>query len=272
MTITKNQTPAALNEGPMKLRSNLSGYGGTVCCVGCCVPLFRIFSSDPSKILGRYVLWEEGIHYCDISVDNFMWSKKTGKGVLNDFDLASVQEDRTSPTGAERTGTIPFMALDLLTDDGVSENIEHRYRHDLESFLWVLVWVAKPVAVSNPNKWLDLASWARAERIGCGMKKQSFRANYADYHSISCPTIYDLFGTLFTHWCTTILHPRETGRWSGTYKEPKAHDVFQGLQDIVIGLYDDFPRLSFPLLPDLDDQLELGAHSPTADNVLSVEV
>jgi len=36
-------------------------------------------------------------------------------GVLNDFDLATVGP---GPTGNERTGTLPFMALELLSAKG----------------------------------------------------------------------------------------------------------------------------------------------------------
>lgn len=36
-----------------------------------------------------------------------------------------------------RTGTGPFMALDLLQYEQV---LTHLYRHDLESFYWLLVW------------------------------------------------------------------------------------------------------------------------------------
>ncbi|KZT33457.1 hypothetical protein SISSUDRAFT_1054208 [Sistotremastrum suecicum HHB10207 ss-3] len=36
---------------------------------------------------------------------------------------------------ARGTGTLPFMAIDVLRSDE-----DHRYVHDLESFFWVLVW------------------------------------------------------------------------------------------------------------------------------------
>jgi hypothetical protein len=39
----------------------------------------------------------------------------------------------------EHTGTIPFMAIDLLTKDAWSGHIERQYRHDCESFAWVLL-------------------------------------------------------------------------------------------------------------------------------------
>lgn len=62
-------------------------------------------------------------------------------GILNDFDLAAVMDPgkRCPPrTGYERTGTLAFMALDLLQYcDG---EMSRWYRHDLESFTWVLYW------------------------------------------------------------------------------------------------------------------------------------
>lgn len=59
-------------------------------------------------------------------------------GVLNDFDLASTEGD---DIGTERTGTVPFMALDLLRRHGIYNQIKHGYQHDAESFIWVLAWI-----------------------------------------------------------------------------------------------------------------------------------
>lgn len=39
----------------------------------------------------------------------------------------------------ERTGTLPFMALDLLTEKGLKGHIRHTYEHDAEAFFWVAV-------------------------------------------------------------------------------------------------------------------------------------
>jgi hypothetical protein len=62
------------------------------------------------------------------------------EGVLIDFDLASHCDFygnaiETSPK--ERTRTTPFLATDLLTEMPPV----HCYRHDLESFLYALVWI-----------------------------------------------------------------------------------------------------------------------------------
>ena len=59
-------------------------------------------------------------------------------GVVNDFDLATWVEHQT--TNNDRTGTIPFMAIDLL-DGGLDERIPRLYRHDMESFVWVLTYI-----------------------------------------------------------------------------------------------------------------------------------
>jgi Fungal protein kinase len=74
------------------------------------------------------------------------WSDKDGKliaiGVLNDWDMASRLDDthqvpRSSAT--HRTGTLPFMSIQLLTN-GKENEVPHRYRHDLESFFYILLW------------------------------------------------------------------------------------------------------------------------------------
>ncbi|KAG1741268.1 hypothetical protein EDB19DRAFT_1705072 [Suillus lakei] len=53
-------------------------------------------------------------------------------GVLNDFDFSST---RDGPSGNERTGTVPFMALNLLTKEAIQGEMEHVYQHDAESFI-----------------------------------------------------------------------------------------------------------------------------------------
>jgi len=65
-------------------------------------------------------------------------SKGEMVGVLNDYDLSSTN---TAWSGREHTGMVPFMAIDLLSPEAMSGNVEHLYQHDAESFIWVLTWV-----------------------------------------------------------------------------------------------------------------------------------
>lgn len=57
------------------------------------------------------------------------------KGMLIDLNLAKVRD--SGPSGARhQTGTIQFMAIEVL------RKANHTYRHDLESFFYVLLWMS----------------------------------------------------------------------------------------------------------------------------------
>ncbi|KID96855.1 serine/threonine-protein kinase Sgk2, partial [Metarhizium majus ARSEF 297] len=56
------------------------------------------------------------------------------RGMLIDLDLAKVRD--SGPSGARhQTGTMQFMAIEVL------RRVDHTYRHDLESFFYVLLWI-----------------------------------------------------------------------------------------------------------------------------------
>ena len=95
--------------------------------------------------VGLYLLWKIGIAHGDVSLSNMMYYEQDGKkyGVLNDFDLAAIMavgERTPKKQGFERTGTLPFMAIDLLRYP--NGQISRWFRHDLESCMWCLVWQA----------------------------------------------------------------------------------------------------------------------------------
>jgi len=109
-------------------------------CVTCMRFLwcFRTFTDIAQ---GHYRLWVNGIHHGDISLNNLMYDTSATNGpagILNDFDLATWVDHST--TNDDRTGTIPFMAIDML-DGGLDDRIPRLYRHDLEAFIWVLAYV-----------------------------------------------------------------------------------------------------------------------------------
>ena len=58
-------------------------------------------------------------------------------GVLNDFDLATIRGD-SSPSSKQRTGTKPYMAIQLLRETK-GDPVVHGYRHDLESLFYVIL-------------------------------------------------------------------------------------------------------------------------------------
>ncbi|KAJ3988149.1 protein kinase [Lentinula detonsa] len=83
-----------------------------------------------------------GILHRDLSSGNIMFRRKDGKiyGVLNDFDLSSrVQNMDKGPTSNHRTGTRPFMSIDLLNPKWEGG---HLYRHDIESLFYIMLCLA----------------------------------------------------------------------------------------------------------------------------------
>ena len=89
--------------------------------------------------LDHFCLWQIGVRHGDASVENLMYDPEPGKGILNDFDLARLA-DQKGQSARENTGTIPFMALDLLSEEGFGK-IPRRYRHEAEAFVWVLIYI-----------------------------------------------------------------------------------------------------------------------------------
>ncbi|KAJ7131627.1 hypothetical protein C8R46DRAFT_658699 [Mycena filopes] len=76
----------------------------------------------------------------DISLNNLMFRRIDGKvyGVLNDFDLAVIKTDMPLSTSNHRTGTAPYMALDLLKPNHPPPHI---VRFDLESLYYVFAYI-----------------------------------------------------------------------------------------------------------------------------------
>jgi len=100
------------------------------------------------NVVGHALLWRIGIAYGDVSLHNLIYQEDNKYGVLNDFDLSTIMNpgDRNpNRQGLERTGTLPFMAVELLEDEGFDGKVPRRYDHELESFCWVLVWVSRCV-------------------------------------------------------------------------------------------------------------------------------
>jgi serine/threonine protein kinase len=137
-------------------------------------------SCSHSRFISRYIVLIVGhrslledarILHRDISTHNIIInetdSDRTKKGFLIDLDFATrVGPDYTAegPSGApHRTGTLPFMAIGALRGD------THTYRHDLESFLYVFLWIC--IAYAEPGKKVEplpdiLQEWSMGNYIG----------------------------------------------------------------------------------------------------------
>ena len=84
-----------------------------------------------------------------------MWDPYLQCGILNDFDLAKlVAEMENEPASKHRIGTLPFVAIDIL--DG--KNDPYLLRFDLESFLYVIMWIVARFE-DGRDKYNSLGEW-----------------------------------------------------------------------------------------------------------------
>lgn len=98
-----------------------------------------------------------------------MWNDENKMGVLGDFDLA-ILRDSPDKRGRERTGTVPFMALELLRKEYFEGKIARNYRHYVESFIWVLVWVF----MLHDSTWEGRETWQTSNYTTCRTSKTEF--------------------------------------------------------------------------------------------------
>lgn len=120
------------------------------------------------------------IHHRDISVNNLMYRIGKGPGdritiygILNDFDLSTdLSEGSKIPTSNQRTGTLPFMAVDLLDDDPAP----HMYRHDLESLVYVLIYITACYANGKQIAGAPYALWNEVGRTAQRKEKKDVQS------------------------------------------------------------------------------------------------
>ncbi|KAF8898272.1 hypothetical protein CPB84DRAFT_1780781 [Gymnopilus junonius] len=124
-------------------------------------------------VLCHAFLWQNFIEHGDPSLNNLMYDEETGCGVLTDFDLSLLQwEPRVF--GTDRTGTIPFMALDLLKEQYWDGRRERYYHHELESFIWILPYVFLQYQDGKRVKGVDVNAWITSNYTNCLKEKLFF--------------------------------------------------------------------------------------------------
>ncbi|KAF7326535.1 Other 1 protein kinase [Mycena venus] len=124
----------------------------------------------------RWLHEKAGIVHRDISRNNLMYREIDGKvyGVLNDFDLSVFRDKEPRSTSKQRTGTEPYMAMDLLV---IGPPPPHLYRFDLESLFYVIAYV---VCQYHEGKKIDnppFEVWDYLPTTGLRAKKTQFLAD-----------------------------------------------------------------------------------------------
>lgn len=172
----------------------------------------------------RSLLLKGKILHRDISENNIIITdpdKADGfRGMLIDLDLA--KEDGKGPSGARhRTGTMEFMAIEVLL--GTS----HTYRHDLEAFYYVLLWlcVRRGWSLSRspkkPPRGNPLSHWYT------GTYEDIARNKRGDMDKNGLEDVLLLFPPVFgclKDLCRTIrdvLFPYKQGLFTGTPCDPE---------------------------------------------------
>ncbi|CAL1713359.1 unnamed protein product [Somion occarium] len=181
----------------------------------------------------HYFVWECGVEHSDISEGNVMYrTKKKGNiiyGVLNDWDLATLR-NKTDHGGLERTGTIPFMALDLLTEKYWKGKIKRLYRHDLESLVWLLPWVSLNYTSDGYRLNGQVKYWITGNYMACRKEKNDFLNSLSEFH------IDGLWQDM-----RAII-----GKPLGSWIEPGDQSLYLEVMDTVATAMARFPDISVP--------------------------
>jgi hypothetical protein len=137
----------------------------------------------------------------------------TAIGILNDWDMASLLDllgDATLSTARHRTGTVPFMAMELLHESPPP----HLYRHDLESFFYILVWaavhydIAKKTRHHVTNKYI--AKWDSDMRTSRGEKGLFFHDQVDRAKILS--SVREEFKALEVEWIQPLVELFSLGK------------------------------------------------------------
>jgi hypothetical protein len=188
-------------------------------------------------IKGHRSLYQDGkILHRDVSKNNVIITdaekEEDPSGLLIDLDLA--KELDSGPSGARhRTGTMEFMAIEVL------EGKAHTYRHDLESFFYVFLWViicyGQGTNKDLPEK-SSLRDWYRGSygqiaRIKKGdMGKGGFKGITAEF-----PQQLEDIKPLAEELRHVLFPIRDESLFTGTYSELKG---IKSMYDGMINAFD----------------------------------
>ncbi|KAH6901571.1 hypothetical protein BKA70DRAFT_1568397 [Coprinopsis sp. MPI-PUGE-AT-0042] len=193
----------------------------------------------------HFVAWDVGKYlHRDLSENNLMFwtpekdAKSIPKGVVNDWDMASaLDETNQVPMSStqHRTGTLPFMSIDLLE----RAPPRHYYRHDLESFFYILLWAVVRYDIQNGKRRPlpeSLSDWSSPDL----RTAHSFKS-----HLLKDDTAYDVLKMLiedptYAEWANVIRRPL-TSLWflficaeSKKPRKSKAEVVERNMDPIIV--------------------------------------
>ncbi|XXG98085.1 rRNA-binding ribosome biosynthesis protein [Hypoxylon texense] len=185
----------------------------------------------------RSLLFDARILHQDISVGNIIIvdgrEEDKPKGILIDLDSAvELAEGTSKDDGIDDgvVGTRPFIAI------GVLKSERHSYRHDLESFLYVILWTIITNHTENLPETSKLRQWSNGSWDELAMRKS------LDMNQDNFQTILEEFPPEFhslkplAESLRRILFPLRDGVfWTGSDSSPEAADK---LYDEIISAFE----------------------------------
>lgn len=184
----------------------------------------------------RYLYYDAGILHRDISVNNIIITDAGNdadpRGMLIDLGLAKELKDGRIG-GKHPTGTREFMAIEVL------EGLKHTYRHDLESFFYVFLWI-----IIRHNLASD-ESLAMNSKLRCWSARSNVDTKRACMDKLYFKTMLDEFPHEFD--CLVelaknlreILFPiRDGGLFTGTPSDPENmyRPIVQAFDEAIVNL------------------------------------
>ncbi|KAL1725844.1 hypothetical protein EV714DRAFT_220503, partial [Schizophyllum commune] len=168
----------------------------------------------------------------DVSENNAMSRREDdGKvvGFLNDWDLGCfVNADGVGEgsTSQHRTGTTPFMAIDLQRQTGgKSAAADHRYCHDLESFFWLLLWAVVHFDLTNKRRLNCInAQWAGSWEDSLQFKRDCL--NNGDVLEKVLDNALDMWEDVVMNWVWPLARMLDDARQSSKKWVSKNSRVF----------------------------------------------
>jgi len=183
-------------------------------------------------------------------------SSDHSRGVLVDLDMArQVDTPRwRDPYSAERNtasvsgGTAAFRALDLLREDPTQQVL---YRHDLESFLYALVWLVTHYEDGHPvvPPYMDVSGWCLGEGRHQSDVYDAKKAFLADPTSqgLSCehelartwlPRLCQMFHTGYTARDVIREHPAPANSVTASFdiETLGGHVTYEKFMEVLTGL------------------------------------
>lgn len=182
----------------------------------------------------RSLYYDAGILHQDVSPGNVIIHDPgvggTQKGALIDLD-SGIEFDQEFDREFGITGTRPFMGIGLLRGE------PHTYRHDLESFLYVFLWVVLCNHQENPPESSKLRQWSRGdwgELAACkarDMSKQGFSRILDEFHGE-----FHSLAPLAERLREIIIPLRNGALWTGT---DESQGAVKSAYDEIIRAFED---------------------------------